>query len=136
MYKVDVQPTTHLDHGPLLHLVHIGMLQLAHGIVDLAAHHLALNNTNRGARKLVLLVLGGMSLAHVDVLAGPGMEDVELVHKVVGEHLARVLDAPPDEAVHPDPDGPQLVRATGKTLNLDTVSRAGRPNVLQICPGL
>lgn len=80
------------------------------------------------------LVRGVLRLAHVDELAGGSMEDVELVDKVIREHLARILDEPPDDAVQPDPKGPQLVVAASKTLNLDTISVAGGPDVLQVRP--
>ena len=75
------------------------------------------------------LVIGGLGLAHVDELARCGVENVEAVDKPVGEDLAGVLDEPPEDAVEPDPEGPELVLALGKAESGDTVGGRLRPHV-------
>jgi hypothetical protein len=46
-------------------------------------------------------------------------------------HLSGILDEPPDEAVDPDPDGPQAVVAPSESLDGEVVQRGGGPDARQ-----
>ena len=106
------------------------------GIVQAASQQFGLNGTCLLRRHFALS--RACIAPDIDQSARPGLEDVELEHDPVEDHLEEILGEEEDDAVDPYPQRPQVVllipdirNVYVESLHLYTIDRSVRPEATQ-----